>query len=75
MENHWLHRCSCPHIQMFHTSALGVKAVEFPLLNCAYLSPQTDGSSFAEKDSQRLVVPAYYLLDFGAWIRWLSFRN
>ena len=59
----------------FHTSAPGVKAVEFPPLNCALLSPQTDGSSFAEKDGQSLVVPAHHLLDFGAWVCWLSFRN
>ena len=39
---------------MFHTSAPGVKAVEFPLLNCASPSPQADGSSFAEMDSQSL---------------------
>lgn len=52
VENQWLHRCSRPHIQMFHTSAPGEKVVEFPVLNCAALCPQTDGSSFAEKDSQ-----------------------
>lgn len=52
MESHWLRRCSGPHIQNFHTSALRVKAVEFPPLNCAALSPQMDGSSFAKKDGQ-----------------------
>lgn len=71
MENQWLHRCSRPHIQMFHTSAPGVKVVEFPVLNCAALCPQTDGSSFAEKGQSVSVVPAHHLLDLEAWVHCL----